>query len=103
MTRTPIVLIAALLAGCSVQPAPLLTIPEGHPANAESGEVPYQAPANPFKQEVPPPPGQKEEKHDHSNHEHGQAKKPYPLDVCVVGGEKLGAMGDPVLLAPEAQ
>ncbi len=110
MTRLILGIAAAALTGCSVSPAPLLTIPKGHPASAESGEVPYEPPPNPFKQDVPPatPPGQKEEKHDHSHHEHGQAKpqeakKPYPLDVCVVSGEKLGSMGDPVVLKHEGR
>lgn len=36
--------------------------------------------------------------HDHSSHDHGPAPAavtPYPLDTCVVSGEKLGAMGEP--------
>jgi hypothetical protein len=103
MIRYPIALIAAVLAGCSVQPAPLLTIPQGHPANAGSGDAPYEPPPNPFKQEVPPPSGQKEEKHDPSPHEHGPAAKKYPLDTCPVSGEKLGSMGDPVILKHEGR
>jgi len=27
----------------------------------------------------------------------GTAVKPYPLDVCLVGNEKIGGMGDPVV------
>jgi YHS domain-containing protein len=99
--------VAAALAGCSVSPAPLLTIPQGHPGNPDSGEVHYAPPPNPFKQEVPPtaPPGQKE---DPSHHEHGQAnspesKEPYPLDVCVVSGEKLGEMGKPAVIQHEGR
>jgi hypothetical protein len=102
MNRLILSLVAAALAGCSVSPAPLLTIPQGHPGNPESGEAPYTPPPNPFKEDVPPatPPGPKE---DHSRHDHGEAKaresnKPYPLDVCVVSGEKLGEMGKPVIL-----
>lgn len=58
-------IMAVALAGCSVSPAPLLTIPKGHPGSAESSEAPYEPPPNPFKQDVPPatPPGQKGEKH----------------------------------------
>ena len=103
-----VLILAAAFGGCSVSPAPLLTIPEGHPAGAESREAPYTPPPNPFKQEVPAtmPPGQKEQQ-DHSQHEHGQAKapekKPYPLDVCIVSGEKLGSMGDPVVLKHEGR
>jgi hypothetical protein len=104
-----ILIVAAALGGCSVSPAPLLTIPEGHPASAESKEVAYTPPPNPFKQEVPEatPPGQKQE-YDHSHHEHGKAKtdqpkKEYPLDVCVVSGEKLGSMGKPVVLQHEGR
>ena len=29
--------------------------------------------------------------------------KPYPLDVCIVGGEKLGSMGKPAVLIHEGQ
>lgn len=31
------------------------------------------------------------------------AAKPYPLDICVVSGEKLGSMGDPVVILHEGQ
>jgi YHS domain-containing protein len=110
MSRLILSLVAALLAGCSVSPAPLLTIPQGHPGNPESAESPYSPPPNPFKQEVPTAthPGQKEEKQDHSHHDHAQAdapelKKPYPLDVCVVTGEKLGEMGKPVIIQHEGR
>lgn len=36
--------------------------------------------------------------HDHSGHDHGPAPaavKAYPLDTCVVSGEKVGEMGEP--------
>ena len=44
--------------------------------------------------------------HEHNGHEHGDGKDKevstvvddYPLDVCVVGGEKLGSMGKPVVI-----
>jgi len=46
--------------------------------------------------------------HDHNGHNHGnggekQSSVPddYPLDVCVVGGEKLGSMGKPVVIKHE--
>lgn len=29
--------------------------------------------------------------------------KPYPLDVCLVSGEKLGSMGEPTVLVHEGQ
>jgi YHS domain-containing protein len=29
--------------------------------------------------------------------------KPYPLDVCLVSGEKLGSMGEPVSMVHEGQ
>lgn len=29
--------------------------------------------------------------------------KPYPLDACIVSGEKLGSMGDPFVLVHEGQ
>lgn len=32
-----------------------------------------------------------------------KAPKPYPLDTCVVSGEKLGSMGDPVVLEQNGQ
>lgn len=31
------------------------------------------------------------------------ATKPYPLDVCIVSGEKLGSMGDPIVLVHQGQ
>ncbi len=31
------------------------------------------------------------------------ATKPYPLDVCLVSGEELGSMGDPVVIIHEGQ
>lgn len=31
------------------------------------------------------------------------ASKPYPLDVCIVSGEKLGSMGAPVVYVHEGQ
>lgn len=31
------------------------------------------------------------------------ATKPYPLDVCLVSGEKLGSMGEPVLKVVDGQ
>jgi hypothetical protein len=102
MKRLLLSLGAATLAGCSVSPAPLLTIPQGHPGSAESAEAPYAPPADPFKQDVPDatPPGPKE------GHDHGKAeapKKPYPLDTCPVSGEKLGTMGKPVVLQHEGR
>jgi len=47
--------------------------------------------------------------HDHNGHDHGDGKEKgvssskddYPLDVCVVGGEKLGSMGKPVVIKHE--
>jgi len=29
--------------------------------------------------------------------------KPYPLDTCLVSGEKLGSMGDPITITHEGQ
>jgi len=108
MTRCVLGLIAALSAGCSVEPAPLITIPQGHPGNAESGEAAYTPPLNPFKGDVPAavPPGTRKEGHEgHEQHPHGQAapRKDYPLDVCVVSGEKLGSMGKPAVLTHEGR
>jgi hypothetical protein len=31
------------------------------------------------------------------------AAKPYPLGTCIVSGEKLGEMGDPVVLVKDGQ
>lgn len=31
------------------------------------------------------------------------AVTPYPLDVCLVSGEELGSMGDPVVIVHEGQ
>jgi hypothetical protein len=58
---------------------------------------------------------------DHSHHDHDHAHhtasaapqaptadelaqaKPYPLDVCIVSGEKLGSMGEPVVQVHDGQ
>jgi hypothetical protein len=55
-------------------------------------------------------------KHDnHAGHSHGTpaasaatakeiaAAKPYPLQVCIVTGEKLGSMGEPFVFAHQGQ
>jgi hypothetical protein len=31
------------------------------------------------------------------------AAKPYPLDVCIVSGEKLGSMGEPIVIVHQGQ
>lgn len=31
------------------------------------------------------------------------AAKPYPLDVCIVSGEKLGTMGEPIVTVYQGQ
>jgi hypothetical protein len=103
MFRIAVSLSAVVFVGCSVEPAPLMTIPSGHPGHADSGNVPYQPPHDSLKGEVAPPPAEPK-KGGHEGHEHlgkGEEKKPateYPLDVCVVSGEKLGSMGKPVVL-----
>lgn len=126
MTRCVLVVIAALLAGCSVEPAPLMTIPRGHPGSPESGEAAYTPPPNPFKGDVPAaaPPGEGKDAHEgheqgdgkkqaagkehaggHEQSPQGQAapKKDYALDVCIVSGEKLGSMGKPEVLIHEGR
>ena len=108
MPRCLLGLIAALLAGCSVEPAPLITIAQGHPGNADSGAVAYSPPPNPFKGDVPaavPPGGGKEAHEGHEQSPQGQAgpKKDYHLDVCIVSGEKLGSMGKPAVLMHEGR
>jgi membrane fusion protein, copper/silver efflux system len=56
--------------------------------NSQAGESPSAAPAAPAHQHTQTlPPG----------------VKPYPLDVCIVGGEKLGSMGTPVSLIYQGQ
>ena len=53
--------------------------------------------------------GDHDHDHDHNGHDHGDGKDKevstvvddYPLDVCVVGGEKLGSMGKPVVIKHE--
>ncbi len=108
MTRYAFGIIAALLAGCSVEPAPLITIPQGHPGSPESAEVAYTPPPNPFKGDVPAAtsPGARKEGHEgHAHHPPAQAapQKDYPLDVCVVSGEKLGSMGKPAVITHEGR
>lgn len=38
---------------------------------------------------------------DNSGPPAASAETPYPLDVCVVSGEKLGSMGEPVIVTRE--
>lgn len=38
-----------------------------------------------------------------SSAEEMASAKPYPLDVCTVSGEKIGSMGDPVVINHEGQ
>ena len=51
--------------------------------------------------------GDHDHDHDHNGHDHDKDKEAssvvddYPLDVCVVGGEKLGSMGKPVVIQHE--
>jgi hypothetical protein len=33
----------------------------------------------------------------------GEAGKPYPLDTCIVSGEKLGSMGKPHVIVKDGQ
>lgn len=52
---------------------------------------------------------------DHAGHSHGTptssaatakeiaAAKPYPLQVCIVSGEKLGSMGEPFVFVHQGQ
>ena len=44
-------------------------------------------------------------KTDHAGHDHSAAgaAKPYTLQTCVVSGEKLGSMGEPVVFVHEGQ
>ncbi len=39
----------------------------------------------------------------HTEHAAQPAAADYPLDVCVVSGQKLGSMGDPVVITHEGQ
>lgn len=52
--------------------------------------------------------------HDHSTHDHSapaavpaetqqRIGDPWPLDTCIVSGEKLGSMGDPIILIHEGR
>ena len=47
------------------------------------------------------------ESHDHSKHDHKAAPAPtagdYPLKTCVVSGEALGSMGEPVKVSHEGR
>jgi len=98
-------LLLAGLAGCSVEPAPLLTIPPGHPGHAGSGDVAYEPPANPFKGEIAPtpPPSGKHEGHEGHGEKAQTPNKEYPLDVCLVSGQKLGSMGKPAVITHEGR
>lgn len=48
---------------------------------------------------------------EHKDHKHDEAKagqkdakaKPYPLEKCIVSGEKLGEMGKPVVMVYQGQ
>jgi len=88
----------AFLAGCGVAPVER-SLPMGHPANPESPGTAWAPPPDPFKGEVPssPPPGGGAAQPSSKDGDPA-AGKPYPLDTCVVSGEKLGSMGKPVVL-----
>lgn len=107
MMRTAM-LSMVILAGCTVAPAPLLTLPSGHPGHAESGAAPFTPPANPFQSDVAPP-AEKNGGHEHHGGHSGKKGEEampstdYPLDICVVSGEKLGSMGKPVVLHHEGR
>ena len=65
---------AAVLSACKAEPAPVAA-PAPAPAPADAGvKAPEAAPA---------------------------AAEAYPLDTCPVSGEKLGSMGDPVVVSHE--
>lgn len=93
---------SVFLAGCAVSPAPLLTVPAGHPAHADSGDVPYQPPPDPFKDEPAPPAVPAPPQGEH-RHEGAAPAKPYPLDVCLVSGAKLGSMGKPAVIVHDGR
>jgi YHS domain-containing protein len=81
----------SFLAGCGIEPSER-TLPLGHPGNPESPGAAWAPPLNPLKGEVPSP---------------AEVAQPltmdYPLDTCVVSGEKLGSMGKPVIIKHEGR
>lgn len=63
--------ILGALAGCSVEPAPLLVLPPGHPGSPDSPETAYEAPPNLL----------------------ATAPEAPAAELCPVSGLKLGSMG----------
>jgi YHS domain-containing protein len=91
-----------ILAGCGItmETRPL---PAGHPASAEAAERPYVSPTNLLSGDLPAQAPKEGGSDEHRPHEHGPgaataAPKPYPLNVCLVGGEELGKMGKPEVM-----
>lgn len=98
--RIALALVSILLGGCGInlEDHPL---PAGHPASADTPESPYTPPPNLLSGDLPVPPPRQggTEHHHHGSPEEGTAPaKPYPLNVCLVGGEELGKMGKPAVI-----
>jgi YHS domain-containing protein len=92
--------------GINVDTRPL---PAGHPASPETAESPYAPPPNLLSGELPAASPKDGGSDGHKPHEHGghgdakTAPKPYPLNVCLVGGEELGKMGKPEVITYEGR
>lgn len=98
-------IMSMITAGCS---APLTQWqPAGeHPGSASASVAPYSPPANILTNEVMiDSPASEADSHQlHQTHARHSAPAQigmtadYPLQVCLVSGEKLGSMGKPVLV-----
>ena len=75
----------AVFGGCTAAPAPLLTIPAGHPASPETAGAPFVAPADEVSAPV------------------AATEKAPAGEVCPVSGRPLGSMGAPVTVSYAGQ
>src|SRR3989442_105896 len=113
--------IVALSTGCSAQ-TEWATAPLDHPANPDARVPAFAAAPSALdaadEKPAPSPADAKGEEHQHNHggapakdgekagHDHDQhsdAKKAYPLDTCVVSGEKLGEHGKPYVFNYEGR
>ena len=97
--KTLSIVTCAILTGCASQNGG--SISHDHPASPHAKSSAYQPGANVLASDHQAGTAPATSGHDHAAHAgHGDVAKPapvtFPVDVCVVSGEKLGSMGKPV-------
>lgn len=108
--KTFSIITCVVLAGCAAQ-GNGQAISNDHPASPRAAGSAYQPAPNVLAADHPiakPGAAGGHEQHGHADHEAhatpGQHAPPaFPVDVCVVSGEKLGSMGKPVTVQHEGR